>query len=406
MSERIRPHDDHTTILTPAPRARQLRWLALAAIALVALALLAWAVRQRGSGPSGDDAGAVSGDTFRPSAQQLKTFTIEAVAMHPFASVVVTDGRIATNADRTTPVYTPFSGRIVALNAGFGDQVTAGATLATIEASEFVQAQNDLAAARAQLRLTSATAARRQELYAAQGASLQDLQQAEADHATAEAAQAAVENRLRILGRTDAEIAALEAGAPIAARVALRTPLAGVVVDRQAAPGQYVQAGGGTALYTIADTRTVWAIGNVPESEAPHVRRGQSVAIRVPAWPSRDFSGRLGYVAATVDPVTHRLTVRAEIENADGALKPEMLATLRIATSATLAVAAVPEGAVVHEGERAHVWVVRDGDVIGLREIRIGRVDDGLVEVLDGLKAGERIVTRGSLFIDRAARHD
>ena len=316
------------------------------------------------------------------------------------------DGRIATNADRTTPVYSPFSGRIVVLNGGFGDQVAAGATLATLEASEYVQAQNDLATALAQVRLTSATATRRKELYAAQGASLQELQQAEADHATAEAALAAVLNRLRILGRTDAEIEALRAGAPIHAQVALRAPLAGVVVDRQAALGEYVQAGGGTPLYTIADTRAVWAVGNVPESAASRLNRGQSVAIVVPAWPARVFSGRLNYVAATVDPLTHRLTVRAEIPNADGALKPEMLATLRIATSAPYTAAAVPRGAVVYEGERAHVWVVGDGDRIALREVRVGRDDDGLVEVLAGVRVGERVVTRGSLFIDRAARHD
>jgi cobalt-zinc-cadmium efflux system membrane fusion protein len=188
--------------------------------------------------------------------------------------------------------------------------------------------------------------------------------------------------------------------------VALRAPIAGVVVDRQAGPGQYIQAGGGTPLYTIADTRTVWAIGNVPESEARDVRRGQALEVRVPAWPERVFSARLSYVAAAVDPATHRLTVRAELANADGALKPEMLASLRIVTSAADAAVAVPEGAVVYEGERAHVWVVREGNLIGLREIKVGRSAEGLVEVRDGLKAGERVVTRGSLFIDRAARHD
>lgn len=396
--------EGRATLPAALPRAAQLRWLAAAAVALVVVALAIYWFAHRGH-----DAGAAPtppADTFQPTAQQLKTFTIEPVATHAFASVAVADGRIAVDADRATPVYSPFSGRIAVLGAGLGDTVAAGAVLATIEASEFVQAQNDLAAALAQERLTRAALERKRALLAAQGASQQDLQQAEADHATAAAALAAVHGRLAILGKSPAEIDALAAGGHGDARVPLRAPIAGVVVDRQAGPGQYIQAGGGTPLYTIADTRTVWAIGNVPESAARELRRGQALEVRVPAWPERVFSARLSYVAAVVDPATHRLTVRAELANADGALKPEMLASLRIVTSAAGAAVAVPESAVVYEGERAHVWVVRAGNLIGLREVKLGRSADGLVEVRDGLNAGERVVTRGSLFIDRAARHD
>ncbi len=392
------------TALEPLPRATQFRWLALAAAACVGIALAVFWFTHRAPESSGP--APPPPDTFRPTAQQLKTFTIEPVATRPFATVEVADGRITVDADRATPVYSPFSGRIAKLDAGLGDAVAAGSTLATIESSEFAQAQNDLAVALAQERLTRAALERKRALLEAQGASQQDVQQAEADHSTAAAALAAVENRLAILGRSGAEIEQLKAGAHGDARVALKSPLAGVVVDRQAGPGQYIQAGGATPLYTIADTKTVWAIGNVRESDAREVRAGQPVEVRVPAWPERVFGARLNFVAATVDPATHRVTVRAELANADGALKPEMLASLRIVTSAAGASVAVPEGAVVYEGAQAHVWVVRDGDVIGLREIRVGRTSDGFVEVREGLKAGERVVTRGSLFIDRAARHD
>ena len=392
------------TTLEPMSRASQLRWLAVAAVVLLGAALATSWFLHRSAEPDGGPA--PPPDTFKPTAQQLKTFTIEPVATRPFASVEVADGRIAVDADRATPVYSPFSGRIAVLHAGLGDVVAAGSVLATIEASEFVQAQQDFAAALAQERLTRAALERKRALLEAQGAAQQDVQQAEADHATAAAALAAVENRLAILGRSAAEIEQLKGGARGDARVSLKSPLAGVVVDRQAGPGQYIQAGGGTPLYTIADTRTVWVIGNVRESDARDVHPGQPVEVRVAAWPGRLFGARLNYVAATVDPATHRVTVRAGLANADGALKPEMLASLRIVTSATGAAVAVPEGAVVYEGAQAHVWVVRDGDVIGLREVRVGRTSDGFVEVLEGLKAGERVVTRGSLFIDRAARHD
>ncbi|MBS0373573.1 MAG: efflux RND transporter periplasmic adaptor subunit [Proteobacteria bacterium] len=388
----------------PWSRQAQLRALLLVGVALAAVAILAWLLL-RSAAPGPAPAAAPAG-TFRPTPQQLKALTIEAVATHRFATVEVADGRIAVDADRATPVYSPFTGRIVALVRAAGDAVTAGAPLAWIEAAEYAQARSDLASAAAQARLATATLERKRALLEEHGASLAEVQQAESDAAGAAAALSAARARLAILGLDAPAIDALAASAAGDARVALRAPIAGVIVDRAAAPGQYLQAGTGTALYTIADTRRVWAVGAVREGESAALRRGQPVEVRVAAAPARRYATRLDYVGATVDPATHRVTVRATLDNGDGALRPEMLATLSVVTAEAAAAVAVPESAVVYDGERAHVWVVDAGDAIGLREIRAGRRGEGLVEVLDGLRAGERVVTRGSLFIDRAARRD
>jgi membrane fusion protein, heavy metal efflux system len=133
------------------------------------------------------------------------------------------------------------------------------------------------------------------------------------------------------------------------------------------------------------------------------VRAGQAIEVHVPAYPTRTFKARIGYVAAIVDPVTHRLPVRADIDNTDRALKPEMFATFRILTSGASSAPGVPEAAVVYEGDAAHVWVLSADGLLSFRSIRVGRSNDGLVEVLEGLGLGERVVTRGGLFIDQAA---
>jgi cobalt-zinc-cadmium efflux system membrane fusion protein len=125
--------------------------------------------------------------------------------------------------------------------------------------------------------------------------------------------------------------------------------------------------------------------------------------VHVLAYPKRAFRARVTYVSASVDAVTHRLPVRAEIDNRDGALKPEMSASFHILTSAASISPAVPASAVVYEGDLAHVWVLAATDLLAYRAVHIGRSSDGLVEVLDGLKGGESIVTQGSLFIDQAA---
>ncbi|HXQ30810.1 MAG TPA: efflux RND transporter periplasmic adaptor subunit [Steroidobacteraceae bacterium] len=387
------------------PHRTQLRWLALAAAGLLVVVGLIWLLN-RGSDRERPTPAAATLDTFRPSPQQLKTLTIEPVALHRFETIEVADGRIAVNADRTTPVYSPYSGRVIAIIAGPGERIAQGATLATIEASEFADAQNAFASAVAQVRLTRAVEARKRDLLEANGASQQEWQQAQADRATAEAALSAARSHLRIFGQSDAAIDALETHEPADARIALRAPIAGVVVDRQISPGQYVAAGSGTPLYTIADVSSVWIVGTLSERTAPRLKRGQAVAVTVPAWPGRTFTARLDYVAPTIDPATHRLTVRAVIDNADGALRPEMLATLAIEAGEAQSAPAVRASAIVYEGARAHVWVATSDGAIGLREIRAGRSHEGLVEVLEGLKAGEQVVTRGSLFIDRAARLD
>jgi cobalt-zinc-cadmium efflux system membrane fusion protein len=240
-------------------------------------------------------------------------------------------------------------------------------------------------------------------LFDAKGGSLQDWQSAQADLSGAETALTSVRNRLRILGKSDAEIDALERESNINPVVTLTAPIAGVVVDRQVGPGQYLQSGGGTPVYTIADPTSVWLLANVREADAGLVKLGQSVEVRVLAYPNRTFRARVTYIAALVDSTTHRLPVRAEIENRDGALKPEMFANFRILTSDASESPAIPQAAVIYEGSAAHVWVLRDDGLLGLRSIRTGRSSDGLIEVPDGLKAGERVVTKGGLFIDQVA---
>jgi cobalt-zinc-cadmium efflux system membrane fusion protein len=386
------------------PRQRQLSLLALAAGILIAAAAMIWLIgRGFGRGGAAEAPPTAPAGTFRPTAQQLKTLTIEPVALRPFVSEERTEGKIAVNGDRETPVYSPYSGRITRVIANLGDQVAQGAPLATIDASEFTQAQNDLRTGLAQLKLARISETRKHALYDIKGGSLADWQQAQADLTAAETNLGAARSRLRILGYSDAQIDQLEKVEHFEPATNILAPIRGIIVDRQVGPGQYAQSGAATPVYTIADLSSVWLVANVREADAGRVQRGQTVEVHVLAYPDRVFSARVVYVAPTIDPNTHRLTVRAVIDNADGALKPEMFANFVIQTSQAAQSPAVPEGAVVYEGESAHVWVVQSDNVIAVRPIRVGRTNDGFVEVLEGLHSGDRVVTKGSLFIDRAA---
>jgi cobalt-zinc-cadmium efflux system membrane fusion protein len=386
------------------PKERQWRMVGIAAAVVIIAVLVVW-LGGRIFGPhEGPAAPAPSPPgTFRASPQQLKTLTVETVQTHGFVSEELTEGKIAVNGDRATPVFSPYSGRVTRVIAGLGDTVKAGAPLATLEATEFVQAQNDLRTAAAEVKLARINETRKHALYDAKGGSLQDWQQAQADLTTAETALNSVRNRLSILGKSPADIAALERAEIIDPVATMTAPIAGVVVDRQVGPGQFLQSGSATPVFTIADPSSVWLLANVRETDAGLVKVGQSVEVRVLAYPKRAFKARVTYVAALVDSVTHRLPVRAEIDNHDGALKPEMFASFRILTSDASQSPAIPAGAVIYEGSGAHVWVLREDGLLELRAIQTGRSSDALIEILDGLKAGERVVTKGGLFIDQVA---
>jgi cobalt-zinc-cadmium efflux system membrane fusion protein len=419
----------HDTVTRPVA-SRTLPWrtqlaavVGLALVALIALVAAPFLWRHFTAHEQAAAVPTAAPGTFRPTVAQWNGLKFASVQLATFHATRTTEGKIAINDDTTTPVFSPYSGRVTKLFVKAGDGVALGAPLFTVAASEFVQGQNDLMAAlqavntaQAQLRLTTINERRQHDLFEAKAGALKDWQQSQADletaksnARTAEIALAAVRNRLRILGKSDEEIAGLETAQRVGAEAIVTAPIGGTVTQRQVGLGQYINSassGAANPLFAIGDLTTVWLVANVREVDAPQMRVGAAVEVHVLAYPDRVFKAKITYVAPSVDPNTHRLPVRAEVENADGALKPEMFANFSISTGADSAAPAVPEDAVVYDGEQARVWVAHDDKSLALREIRVGQTIDGTVEVLAGLQPGEQVVNGGSLFIDRAAKGD
>ena len=404
-----------------SPRLWQLAIVAAAA-ALVALGLAIVPKLVRPIAEQSSEATKPAPGTFRPTAAQWAGFKIEPVRLVSFRPEQVTEGNIAIDDDLTTPVFSPYSGRVVKLIAKLGDHVEQGAPLFEIQASEFVQVQNDLITAlanlqtaRSQLAMAQTTEKRTHALYLAQGGALKDWQQAQTDLITAqntvradEIALHTVRRRLRILGKDDAEIAALEAQPTqkLDSVATVRAPIAGIITQRQIGLGQFINstaAGASNPVYTIGNLSMVWLIANVREVDAPAMQVGLPVEVHVLAFPGRVFRAKISWVAPSIDPSTHRLSVRADVENPDRELKPGMFANFSIITGAAATAPAVPQHAIVYEGETARVWVAGEDGTIAARSVRVGQTADGMVEILGGLAEGEKVVTSGALFIDRAA---
>jgi cobalt-zinc-cadmium efflux system membrane fusion protein len=354
---------------------------------------------------------------FHPTAAQWDKLGVAVAETRVFRLELNTDGKIAVDEDRATPIYSPYSGRITKLLVKPGDRVERGQLLYVLEASDTVQTQNDFIAAgsalnksRSQVKLAEIIEARQKGLYAGKAAPLKDWQQSEADLVvaqndlrSAEVAFEAAGNRLRILGKSDDEIKVLQNSGRINPETPVFAPIAGTIVQRKVGPGQYVTAGSSDPAFVVGDLSTVWLMANVRETDAGRVNVGQAVEFRILADPHRRISGTISYVAAAVDPGTRRLPIRATIDNPGLTLKPEMFATVSIFASDHESSIAVPREALLYEGEKVRVWVVTADKGVALRQVTPGMVDGKLAQVLDGLQAGDKVITKGSLFVDRIA---
>jgi len=354
---------------------------------------------------------------YTPSAAEWASLTIQPVTERGFRSENVTEGKIAIDEDRSTPVFSPYAGRVTKLLARPGDQVVKGQPLFVIEAADNVQAQNDFISAmtamnkaKSALDLAQLQGTRAKDLFEGKAVPLKDYQQSQAtliqaqnDMRASQTAMEAARNKLRILGLTDEDIATFQEKGRINPEITIFAPLAGTVVQRKIGPGQYVNAGASDPVYVIGDLSTVWMTAFVRESDCANVAVGQEVTFNVLALPGRPLSARLNYVATAIDPATRRLLVRATIDNKDFALKPEMFANVTIYSAGDRPAVGVPKQALIYEGDQVRIWVAHPDKTIELRQIKPGLTNGDLVEVVGNLKPGEHIVTKGALFIDRAA---
>ena len=357
-------------------------------------------------------------DFLRVVADQMHQLQIVKVGTYAFRAQTSAIGQIGYNEDASTIVLTPFSGRVTRLIARLGDQVKRGDPLLEIDSLEQFVLQNDFIAAQAAKRKASSQhnlaqiiENRVRGLHEGKAAPFKDLQQAEAqlagaenDLRSADTAFEAARIRLRILGRTDAEILQLEQTGTLSRVTTITAPISGTIVSRKVGPGQHVKADSGEALYTIADLSTMWLKAQIFEQDIAQVRIGQEIEARVSAVPDRIFKARINTINSVSDLTTRRIVVRSEIENADGLLKAEMFAMFKISIDDGSTSPAVPTDAVIREGDVATVWVETEPRLFKRRVVDIGVQQDGLTQIRSGLDVGELVVARGAIFVDNEWR--
>jgi RND family efflux transporter MFP subunit len=227
------------------------------------------------------------------------------------------------------------------------------------------------------------------------------MERTDARPANAEGLMAAGRLRLELMGFSDPQIETITKAMQPLVRLQVVAPIAGVVTEVSVLPRQKLIP---ETLYTIADISTIWATADVPSYETAPVAAGQEATLRIPSMPGRQFTATVDSLLPQLDSATHTRKIRARIDNPDRALLPEMYGDLEIRTSTGRRAVLIPRDAVLDRGLRKIVFVeIRPGR-LEPREVTAGRSSGDRMEILRGVRSGERVVTSGHFLFDSESR--
>jgi membrane fusion protein, heavy metal efflux system len=286
---------------------------------------------------------------------------------------------------------------VIEVNVVVGARVIPGQIMARVDSTELGLAQSDYLKAQARLSVAERALDRAQQLLEAKVIGTGEYQRREGEALVTRADHRAAADRLVLLGMTQPEIGLLAREQRINSKAAIRSPLEGTVIQRNVTMGEVIDPK--TVLFVVADLRRVWVLADVHEKDIPLVQLGLPVEIQVAPYPDQTFRGVVVHIGEVIEPATRTVKVRTEVPNPDGRLKPEMFATIGIETTAQELVLTIPAAAVQRDKGYTIVFVQAAPDKFEPRKVMVGVAADGRVPVLQGLKEGERIVTKGAFTL-------
>jgi cobalt-zinc-cadmium efflux system membrane fusion protein len=309
--------------------------------------------------------------------------------------VVTVLGEVGVNEDAYAEVGTTIPARVVRVLASPGDRAEAGQPLALLESPELGKARAGYTAARARARLAHSVLERKRGLAAERIIAGRELHEAEAEAATADGELRAARGALSALGVGEDES---QSGGSVDPLFTLRSPLAGIVLERRIVQGQMTAPG--SSLFRVGDLTRLWLTVHAFERDAVRVEPGANARITFSALPGRSISGTVTLVGSQVDTSSRTIPIRVEVENPDGTLRPGMSATAWIALGdAGQTIVAVPAAALQRTQEGWSVFIPREEAAFEVRAVGRGRDLGGEVEVLSGLEPGELVVVDGAFLL-------
>ncbi|HLY17793.1 MAG TPA: efflux RND transporter periplasmic adaptor subunit [Bryobacteraceae bacterium] len=372
------------------------------AAALLAALMAACNPAKKVEGQAPAEAGAGQPSLFTVSHAQFAHLRVIAIQPTSWSIAVHTTGTVDWDADHTTQAITQVNGPISRILVDTGSKVAANDALLYVSSPDVANAISTYKKARNREELARRIMRRSQELLDRGAIATKDFESTQADFNDAATDVQNSLQALKIFGITQAEIEqAQQQGVPISPELAVRAPIAGVVVQKLVSPGQFIQAGT-TVCFAISDVTKIWVQGHIFDHDLPSVHLGDSVEESNPQL-GRVFHGTVSYIGSMVDPTTRTTPVRIVTQNPQELLKKDMFLDAIIHTQTRKNLIAVPVAAVLHDAQNEpFVYVEQGAEKFAQRSVKVGAQQEGAVEILSGLQAGERVVADGSIFLQFA----
>lgn len=324
--------------------------------------------------------------------------------VRPLTEYLQVTGTVQPMDGKVAHVRLVSAGRLIAVNVTVGDRVSAGETLATFDNTEAgdLVSQYQVSLSELDKLNVQLSVVRQQTERSRQLAEIGAIPRKEYELSLAEEKSlvASIETHQRILSGFRAKLQRFGLGEDALASstiASVRAPIGGIVIHTDAASGELVRSD--EDLFQIADSSQVWVQAEVYEKDLGRIQAGAMASVNVDTYTDREFLGKVTYISDILDPKTRTARVRCEVTNPDGLLKLDMFATVRLPTNFKKDSMAVPADALQQIAGKDVVFVRTGPTTFEQKPVRLGRVIQGVAEILDGLQGGEAVVTQGAFHL-------
>jgi cobalt-zinc-cadmium efflux system membrane fusion protein len=302
-------------------------------------------------------------------------------------------GKVLAHPLRKAIVSYAFPARISQIHVRIGDWVKKNHTLITLQSEEVGTAKSDFYKAMADHELAKVNFEREKRLFDRGVGAKKNYITAESELKVAEASLNAAEKKLHVLGFTERQVKAISETHQINPIITLYAPISGKIIENQAILGAMIDQG--TEILTILDPTVLCIDAEIYEKDVAKVKIGQDVEISVPAYPGESFMGKIRFISDVLKEETRTITVRTEVENKEYKLKPGMFADIKIYLNHQTEVLVVSEEALLDEKNEKLVFLKKNGKYLPVI-VEIGTKEGGYVEILNGIREGDEVVTKGN----------
>ena len=331
------------------------------------------------------------------NAEMMKQIKFESAKIIPIKRTLDIPGSIEVKQKLLARIGSPVQGRIIEINGELGDTVKRGDVLAVINSTELAKQQLAYIKSVQMVELKTKAYERAVLLFDADVVSEAQKLQRKTELSSAKADMEASKDQLFVMGMTVAEIEAIKSETQIDAITNIEAKIDGKIIKKNVNVGQIVDPT--EDIFTIAMLDEVWGVAQIPERQIGFLEEGNDIIIDVPAYEDKQVEGKITYLGDIVDPVTRTVTIRTEIDNNHGLLKPDMLVTMKV-SGMKIEKVGVPINAIVSIDDIPNIFVKTGNNKFLLRPVTLGIKNKEFVHIDEGLLEGEEVVTDGAFHLN------